>query len=230
MEQFVHSHHSPANWFMPFRMHTTKVSSEPAVEFPVQNSECNFVWFTGCTALTISRNNSLLVSGGCEGQIRFWKIDPIRQSLLTVLKEHTAPIASLHFNCFDREIVSASGDGTCIIWDIAWVTQFRRPDCFWIFSHFIFAGAKCVSKFLSSTPNSLVLNSFRRACKYWRRVVTGGSPIGRYTMRVWCESSTEATKGRSIVCHWITPAKCSPQPATINWSRWEIEFFFGGKW
>lgn len=73
----------------------------------------------GCTALAMSSCDNLLVSGGCEGQIRLWKIEPVRQSLLAVLKEHTAPIASLQFNCFDREIVSASSDGTCIIWDIA---------------------------------------------------------------------------------------------------------------
>lgn len=73
----------------------------------------------GCTALAISNYDNLLVSGGCEGQIRIWKIEPTRQRLVVVLKDHTAPIASLQFNCFQREIVSASSDGTCIIWDIA---------------------------------------------------------------------------------------------------------------
>lgn len=61
------------------------------------------------------------MSGGNEGQIRVWRIDSEQQNLITILKEHTAPVASLQFNCFDREIVSSSSDGTCIIWDIAYV-------------------------------------------------------------------------------------------------------------
>lgn len=72
----------------------------------------------GCSALAVSSCDALLVSGGNEGQIRVWRIDPVQQNLISILKEHTAPIASLQFNCFDREIVSASSDGTCIIWDI----------------------------------------------------------------------------------------------------------------
>lgn len=77
-----------------------------------------FMVYEGCSALTISGCDTLLLSGGNEGQIRVWRIDSNQQSLLAVLKEHTAPIASLQFNCFDREIVSSSSDGTCIIWDI----------------------------------------------------------------------------------------------------------------
>lgn len=78
-------------------------------------------YLEGCSALTISGCNSLLVSGGIEGQIRVWKLEANQQSLLAVLKEHTAPVASLQFNCFDREIVSSSSDGTCIIWDLRYV-------------------------------------------------------------------------------------------------------------
>lgn len=50
--------------------------------------------------------------------MRVWKIEAIRQSLVGVLKEHTASIGSVCFNKFNTEIVSSSSDGTCIIWDI----------------------------------------------------------------------------------------------------------------
>lgn len=72
----------------------------------------------GCSALTISSCNKFLVSGGVEGQVRVWKIEAIRQSLVGVLKEHTASIGSVCFNKFNTEVVSSSSDGTCIIWDI----------------------------------------------------------------------------------------------------------------
>lgn len=72
----------------------------------------------GCSAVTISKCGRTVVTGGCEGQIRVWKIEPIRQSLIGVLKEHTASIGNVHFNKFDTEVVSSSSDGTCIIWDI----------------------------------------------------------------------------------------------------------------
>lgn len=66
----------------------------------------------------MSRCDKILVSGGNEGQIRLWLIEPTQQTLIAVLKEHKAPITSLHFNNNDDEIVSAGGDGTCIIWDV----------------------------------------------------------------------------------------------------------------
>lgn len=107
---------------MPFQMHITKVV-ETYIESQFQirmnlNDRLIIIVGEGCSALTISGCNSLLVSGGIEGQIRVWKINSNQQSLSAVLKEHTAPVASLQFNCFDREIVSSSSDGTCIIWDI----------------------------------------------------------------------------------------------------------------
>lgn len=76
------------------------------------------VFISGCSALSIARGDQVLVSGGCEGQIRVWNIETNKQSLVTVLKDHTAPIASLQFSSTDKELVSASNDGTCIIWDI----------------------------------------------------------------------------------------------------------------
>lgn len=86
------------------------------LKFAICNAHSN-----GCSALAISSCDRFLVSGGCEGQIRIWRINAVQQKLISVLKEHTAPIASLQFNRFDREIVSSSSDGTCIIWDVVYV-------------------------------------------------------------------------------------------------------------
>lgn len=72
----------------------------------------------GCTCVTISSTGRLLVSGGVEGQVRVWRITPESQSLVGVLKQHSASVATVDFNKFDNEVLSASSDGTCIIWDV----------------------------------------------------------------------------------------------------------------
>lgn len=77
-----------------------------------------FYQLTGCSALTICSKGETLVTGGCEGQVRVWRIAQQCQTLVGVLKEHSSAIASVDFNKFDTEVVSASSDGTCIIWDM----------------------------------------------------------------------------------------------------------------
>lgn len=77
----------------------------------------------GCSALAVSHCNRYLVSGGIEGQVRLWQIEPTRQSLIGVLKEHRGTIGSVDFNVFNTEVVSSSSDGTCIIWDIRRMTR-----------------------------------------------------------------------------------------------------------
>lgn len=72
----------------------------------------------GCSAIAMTSNCKILVSGGIEGQVRVWRIEPCNQSLIGVLKEHYAPIATVVINSFDTEVVSASSDGSCIIWDL----------------------------------------------------------------------------------------------------------------
>lgn len=68
--------------------------------------------------MAISSTGRVLVTGGIEGQVRVWKIEPFRQSLLGVLKDHSGPITSLDFNQSDTEVISASSDGSCVIWDV----------------------------------------------------------------------------------------------------------------
>ena len=53
-----------------------------------------------------------------------WAISPYRQQLICTLKEHKAPVSAVDINKAGTEAVSASTDGTCIIWDL--VRQCRR--------------------------------------------------------------------------------------------------------
>lgn len=64
-----------------------------------------------------------IVSGGGEGQVRIWSFryegrgDPTYQ-LLDTLKEHKGSVSDIKIRKDDRECVSASTDGTCIIWNL----------------------------------------------------------------------------------------------------------------
>ncbi|XP_044270982.1 cilia- and flagella-associated protein 52 [Tribolium madens] len=78
----------------------------------------------GVSALAITHEGDVLVSGGCEGQVRMWSVTPYRQQLICTLKEHKAPVSAVDINKAGTEAVSASTDGTCIIWDL--IRQCRR--------------------------------------------------------------------------------------------------------
>lgn len=82
----------------------------------------------GVSALSTTSHGRAIISGGCEGQVRLWEVSPYKQSLICTLKEHKGPITAIHINNFDTEAVSASSDGSCIIWDLE--RQCRRQILF----------------------------------------------------------------------------------------------------
>lgn len=72
----------------------------------------------GVSALATTHTGRLIISGGCEGQVRLWDITPYKQQLLCTLKEHNGPVSEINVSTTDDEAVSASTDGSCIIWDL----------------------------------------------------------------------------------------------------------------
>ena len=73
-----------------------------------------------------NRANALL-TGGKSGQMRSWKMPSIyslqqkvigKPTLLMTVKEHTSDIVKIHVTKDQKECITASKDGTCIIWDI----------------------------------------------------------------------------------------------------------------
>ncbi|XP_030649757.1 cilia- and flagella-associated protein 52-like [Chanos chanos] len=73
---------------------------------------------TGVTALACTRDCMRIVSGGGEGQVRVWEILPHFHRLVETMKEHKASINCIKIKSNDRECVTASSDGACIIWDL----------------------------------------------------------------------------------------------------------------
>ncbi|XP_063039846.1 cilia- and flagella-associated protein 52-like [Engraulis encrasicolus] len=72
----------------------------------------------GVTALAVTKDNSRIVSGGGEGQVRVWEALTELHTLLGTMKEHKATVNCIKIKSNDKECVTASSDGACIIWDI----------------------------------------------------------------------------------------------------------------
>jgi len=59
-----------------------------------------------------------IVSGGAEGRVRVWSIASSHQSLVASLKEHRSAVNCLRINKECTQCLSASADGSCIVWDL----------------------------------------------------------------------------------------------------------------
>lgn len=72
----------------------------------------------GVTAISVTSNSQRIISGGGEGQVRVWDISTHNQAMKVALKEHKGAITCIKIRRDDEECVTASTDGTCIIWDL----------------------------------------------------------------------------------------------------------------
>lgn len=59
-----------------------------------------------------------LISGGKDGRVRVWRITASRQSMEASMKEHRASINSIQILKDNSACVSASSDGSCIVWNL----------------------------------------------------------------------------------------------------------------
>ena len=80
----------------------------------------------GVTALIGTADSSKIVSGGMEGEVRVWKIGKQTQSMETSMKEHRGRVWAIQLNKSNDLAVSASSDGSCIVWDLK---SFTRLTC-----------------------------------------------------------------------------------------------------
>ncbi len=72
----------------------------------------------GVTAITSTSDNAKLISGGMNGEIRIWRIGTQSQTMEASLKEHRSRVWSIVVNSLNDRAISASADGSCIVWDI----------------------------------------------------------------------------------------------------------------
>lgn len=72
----------------------------------------------GVTAIAGTRDCRRIVSGGGDGQVRVWELQPNSHQLFASRKEHKDTVTCIKIKSDDKEGVTAGSDGACIIWDL----------------------------------------------------------------------------------------------------------------
>ncbi|XP_016362298.1 cilia- and flagella-associated protein 52-like [Sinocyclocheilus anshuiensis] len=90
-------------------------SSKELLRIMVPNITCNALGFMQDGRSIFS---ACAVSGGGEGQVRVWEIFQDSYRLIETMKEHKATVNCIKIKSNDKECVTASSDGACIIWDL----------------------------------------------------------------------------------------------------------------
>jgi len=119
----------------------------------------------GVTSLACATDCQHIVSGGENGQVRVWKIGKQAQQMLASLKEHKSRITSVNISADDTECVSASADGTCIIWSLE---RCVRNAC-------LFASTQFSAAIYHPDQSQVLTAGSDRKLTYWD--VADGSPI-----------------------------------------------------
>jgi WD40 repeat protein len=125
----------------------------------------NDVHRDGVTAVACTSDCRRLVTGGRTGQVRVWEIGRFSQKMIASMKEHKGPVNSVQLNTDDSECVSASDDGSCIVWRL---DTFVRSNC-------LFASTQFKSVVYHPDMSQLLTTGTDRKLTYWD--VVDGHPI-----------------------------------------------------
>ncbi|KAF8281271.1 Component of motile flagella 15 [Trypanosoma cruzi] len=79
---------------------------------------------SGVTAVCVDSTSEHIISGGADGLVRFWEVRGATCELVASMKEHKATVNAICISKNNLECVSASDDGSCIVWDL--VRHVRR--------------------------------------------------------------------------------------------------------
>jgi WD40 repeat protein len=119
----------------------------------------------GVTALACTSDCRAIVSGGEGGQVRVWAIERSVQRMLASMKEHKGRVNCIRINGDDSECVSASADGSCIVWSLQ---RFVRVAC-------LFASTQFRSIVYHPDESQLVTTGTDRKLTFWD--IADGNPI-----------------------------------------------------
>ncbi|KAH8618509.1 WD domain [Trypanosoma vivax] len=72
----------------------------------------------GVTAVCVDGTSQRIISGGADGLVRIWGVQGRHCAMEASLSEHKATVNSISVSRDNTECVSASDDGSCIVWDL----------------------------------------------------------------------------------------------------------------
>ncbi|CCW62363.1 unnamed protein product [Phytomonas sp. EM1] len=87
----------------------------------------------GVTSVCNDHTSTNVITGGSDGQVRVWRITGKSCFLKASMKEHKSTVNALAITHDDTECVSASDDGSCIVWDL---TRFVRRNIIYLQTYF----------------------------------------------------------------------------------------------
>ena len=90
-------------------------------------------------------------------QVRVWRLGPDSQTMEASMKEHKATVNAICLRASDQQCVTASDDGSCIVWDLQ---RFVRSNIMYSQTYF-----KAVAYFQDESQ-ILTTGSDRKVCHY----------------------------------------------------------------
>lgn len=112
----------------------------------------------GVTAVATTFSRDEVISGGGEGEVRLWSIGERTCKLKDAMKEqHKGEVTAIKVRKNDSECVSASKDGTCIVWDLE--TMVRRT--------IVFANTMFKAICYSPDESQIITAGTDRKIMYW---------------------------------------------------------------
>lgn len=184
----------------------------------------------GVTALAVTADGRRIISGGQCGQVRVWVVQGTATRMAASLKEHKSCVHSIKLNADDSECVSASADGSCIVWSLE---RFSRNTC-------LFASTQFKAVVYHPDQSQLLTTGSDRKLSYWDavdgtaiRVVDGSQTDVVNTIAITADGNAFVSGGADRIvrvwsydegcCHFaglghsgaITKAEISPDQQTI---------------
>ena len=128
-----------------------------------------------------------MVTGGDDGRVRVWSVTSSHQALIHSMKEHRGMVTSIRITKDNTQCVSASADGSCIVWDLeryVRVLALFEPTVF----RSVLTTRRVADPHVRHEPQDLVLGRVRRLGD---RVIDGGD-AGMTTLDVEPEARTSS--------------------------------------
>lgn len=89
------------------------------LQFMISDAHCDAVKSLAiCNRVEDTKTSWHLISGGADGRVRFWQIHEKHQTMIHSMKEHRGEVNAIACNSNGSQAISASADGSCIVWDL----------------------------------------------------------------------------------------------------------------